>query len=620
MTQSDTSRLLRQLLAVCLTVTVIGGLYLAKTVIFPLALALLLTFMLAPLVTWLERVRTPRAAAVLCVILAAGAVMGTIGWTVFTQLLQVVESFPAYRLNIQTKVDSYRQSKTTRFTRAQEELNWVSEQIAAISSETTGGGDHASKVPLGSSPDRPLAVQEVGRSPGRVETFDGVLGAMITVLLVVVFTFFMLLNREELRNRFIRLTGKGRLNLMTQAMDDASRRVSRYLSLQLLVNASFGAIIALVLQLLGLPHPLLWGFLACLLRFIPYIGAPIAAALPTVLSIAVFDGWTKTLLIMATFLCMELVTANFVEPHMYGRYTGLSSLAILIAAIFWSLIWGPVGLILSVPLTVCLVVVGSHVPSLGFLTILLGDQPVMPPEAHYYQRLLANDEHEARQVVETYLEDKSVPQLYDSVLIPALSLAEQDRHGNALDQATVAFITQTTKILIDEMMYRKDDQEPTDAATNTGGTGPEAASQSAGDPQADRQPDEKPIVCIPVRDDADEIVGTMLAQLLERSGYCAKAISIGTVDRMLAETQKSEPDIVCLSALPPYAISHARNLYRRLRARNESLRILNGLWNYTDDPAKAANEISGGALNQICTSLSQAILHVNLAAKHSVEL
>lgn len=605
MTQSDSSRALRQLLAVCLTVTVIGGLYLAKTVIFPLALALLLAFILAPLVTRLERIRVPRVTAVLCVILTAGAILGTIGWTVFTQLLEVVESFPAYRLNVQSKVETFRESKTTKFRRAQSELNWISQQIAAISSETTGVQEHPGKTPLGSSPDRPLSVQEVGRSPGRVETFDGAVGVLLTILLVVVFTFFMLLNREELRNRLIRLTGKGRLNLMTQAMDDASRRVSRYLSLQLLVNASFGLIIAIFLQLLGLPHALLWGFLACLLRFIPYIGAPIAAALPLALSIAVFDGWTKTLLIMATFLAMELLTANFVEPHVYGRYTGLSSLAILIAAIFWSLIWGPVGLILSVPLTVCLVVVGSHVPSLGFLTILLGDQPVMPPEAHYYQRLLASDEHEARQVIETYLEDKSVPQLYDAVLIPALNLAEQDRHSNALDQATVDFITLTTKELVDELSFRKDAGEQTEAT--------KAGSEAS--PEQEMALRAKRIVCIPVRDDADEIVGTMLAQVLEQSGYTAKAISIGTVDGMIAEALKFEPDIVCLSAMPPYAVSHARNLYRRMRVRNQSLRMVIGLWNYSEDPVKAANEISGGELNQISTNLGQATLHVSLSAK-----
>ncbi|HEY1985800.1 MAG TPA: AI-2E family transporter [Terracidiphilus sp.] len=609
MTQSSPTRVLWQLTAVILTVVVIGALYLAKTVIFPLALALLLTFILAPLVTMLERLRVPRVTAVLCVILATGAILGSIGWTVFTQLIEVAESFPSYRLNVQTKIESFRKSKTTRFTRAQQELNWISQQISALSAEATGEKQHPAKEALGSSPDRPLAVREVGTSPARLDALDGALGALLTILLVVVFTFFMMLNREELRNRLIRLMGSGNLNVMTQAMDDASRRVSRYLSLQLLVNASFGMIISIALQMMGLPHALLWGFLACLLRFIPYIGAPIAAALPIAMSIAVFDGWSKTLLIMATFFCLEIVTANFVEPHVYGRYTGLSSLAILIAAIFWSLIWGPIGLILSVPLTVCLVVVGSHVPSLDFLTILLGDQPVMPPDAHYYQRLLANDAHEARQVLEAYLEDNSVPHLYDAVLVPALKLAEQDRHQNALDETTVQFIAHTTKELVDELSLRSE----------MTATGPAAETANGRVPPGLHATDHRRIVCVPARDDADEIVGIMLAQLLERAGLQARAIPIGTVDRMTEETLKSEPDLVCLSALPPYAVSHARNIYRRLRRQNAGLKILIGLWAYTEDAAKAAQEISEGETNQVCINLAQMTLQASLALKVPVE-
>jgi methanogenic corrinoid protein MtbC1 len=307
--------------------------------------------------------------------------------------------------------------------------------------------------------------------------------------------------------------------------------------------------------------------------------------------VAVFNGWTKTLLILAIFFCMEIVTANLLEPHIYGKHTGLSSLAILVAAIFWGLIWGPIGLVLSVPLTVCLVVVGAHVPNLQFLTVLLGDQPVMPPEAHYYQRLLANDQREASQVLETHLKSSSLENLFDTVLIPALSLAEQDRHRNELDNATVTFITQTTKDLVDELSLRHDDSRTEDL---------------------DRSGQEK-VMCLPVRDDADEIVGIMLAHLLERAGHSATAVSIGSVERMLAEVAGADPDVVCLSALPPYAISHARGIYRRLRAQQSRLRIIIGLWNYADDPVKAAAEISGGEQNLICTTLAQMTLQAGLA-------
>lgn len=609
MTYPNPARVLSQLLALCLTVVVIGALYLAKTVIFPLALALVLTFILAPLVSVLERVRVPRIVAVLSVILAAAFILGTIGWIVTNQLVEVADDFPAYSLNIQSKIEAFRDSKTTRFTHAQHELNLLSKQIDALNADVANDRSGVRKEPLGSSPDRPLSVREVKGSPGRLDELSGVVGVLLSVALVVVFTFFMLLNREDLRNRFIRLTGHGHLNVMTQAMDDASRRVSRYLSMQFLVNAAFGLTIAIALQLMSLPHAFLWGFLAGLLRFIPYIGEPIAAALPIALSVAVFDGWSKTVLIMAIFLSMELVTGNFLEPHIYGRYTGLSSLAIIIAAIFWSLIWGPVGLILSVPLTVCLAVMGSHVPSLGFLPVLLGDQPVMSPEAHYYQRLLANDQREAGRVLEAYLkETSSLRQLYDAVLVPALGLAEQDRHRNALDHSTVTFITQTTKDLVEE--FAVGSNEPGQQIATGDGVASDSEIAAPGDSIRAGAACKK-ITCLPVRDDADELIGIMLSQLLERAGYSAITTPIGTVDGMLAETFNSEPDLVCLSALPPYAVAHARNLYKRLRMQNPKLKIMIGLWNYTQDSSKAASDISGGELNQACTTLTQVLLQVN---------
>jgi len=591
MIRSNSSRALSQLSAVLVTVVLITALYLAKTVILPLALGMLLTFVLAPVVTWLERIRLPRIVAIPIVMLAAGVVLGSVSWTVLMQLVEVTDALPSYTTNIQDKIQSFQQSKTGNFTRAQRELGNLSKQISDLSLGFSSDQGQGGAVELG-SPNQPVSVREVGGSQGRLDALSGVLGVIVSVILVAVFTFFMLLKREDLRNRLFRLSGQGHLHLMTQAIDDTSRRVSRYLSLQALVNMSFGLIIFVALHFVRLPHALLWGALAGLLRFIPYIGAPIGAFLPTALSLAVFNGWTKTLLIMGIFFCLELITANFVEPQVYGKHTGLSSLAILVAAIFWALIWGPIGLVLSVPLTVCLVVVGAHVPSLQFLAVLLGDQPVMQPGAHYYQRLLANDQREASQVLETHLKESSLEDLYDTVLIPALNLAEQDRHRNALDDSTVDFITQTTKDLVEEFSLRED----------------EARILRIADVLS------RKIACLPVRDDADEIAGVMLAQLLDRAGYSAIAIPIGSVDGMLAEAVKAEPEIVCLSALPPYAISHARGIYRRLRMQQPTVKIIIGLWNYPEDPVKAATEISGGEQNLVCTTLAQTILQASLAS------
>ncbi len=584
------SRPISQLLAVIVTVLVITVLYLAKTVILPLALALLLTFVLAPVVTRLERARFPRAIAIPVVMVAAAAILGTVGWTVFSQLVAVTDALPAYTNNIQEKIHSLQQSDTTSFSRAERELDDLSAQLSGLGADWTGGLAHNSTLELG-SPGRPVSVREVGGNQGRLDAISGALGVVVSIALILVFTFFMLLKREDLRNRLIQLTGQGHLYLMTQAMDETSRRVSRYLSLQTLVNVCFGVIVFVALHLIGLPHALLFGAVSGLLRFIPYLGAPIGALLPTALSIAVFNGWTRTLLIMAFFFCLEVITGNFVEPQVYGKQTGLSSLAVLVAAIFWALIWGPIGLVLSVPLTVCLVVLGSHVPNLEFLNVLLGDQPVMEPGAHYYQRLLANDQREAGQVLHTQLRTTSLEDLYDHVLIPALSLSEQDRHRNALDDSTVTFITETTKDLVEEFSLE---------------------TLYVGEKQ-------RRIACLPVRDDADEIIGIMLAQLLGRAGYSAVAISIGSVDGMLAEVGRLEPEVVCLSALPPYAISHARGIYKKLRSRYPAIPIIIGLWNYSDDPVKAASEISGGEQKLVCTTLGQTVMQAGLASPDNLQ-
>ncbi len=608
MARSNASRENSHLLAVVVTVAVIAALYLAKIVLLPLALAMLFAFLLAPLVTLLERIRLPRVLAILLVILAFGTGVGAIGWTVVGQLIQVTDHLADYQENIANKVAVFHHTRETTFSHARHEVEHLSEQLGISNPNTVRDRHRRNAKPLGASPERPVSVQEVSPSKASLDSLHGIFDPLAFLLLVTVFTFFMLLQREDLRNRLIRLTGHGHLNLMTQTMDEAGSRVSRYFLLQLLVNVCYGSIIFTALHFIGLPHALLWGALAGFLRFIPYIGAPIAALLPTLLSMAVFNGWTRTLLIMALFFVIEVATANFIEPHLYGKQTGLSSLAILVAAVFWTLIWGPVGLILSVPLTVCLVVVGAHVPNLQFLTVLLGDQPVMPPQAHYYQRLLAGDEHEAGQVLEQYLKDKPLEDLYDSVLIPALSLSEQDRHRNALDDETVSFINQTTRELVEEIGLRPNRTgEHAPAAIETGADSEPRSINMDGKASTTSPVSPMKIVCVPVRDDADEIVAVMLTQLLERAGHPAQAISVRRVDEMLAEIAQAKPDLVYLSALPPYAISSARGVYKKLQAQQPPLKIVIGLWNYTGDGVKGAREISGGEQDQLSTTLAQAV-------------
>ena len=304
---------------------------------------------------------------------------------------------------------------------------------------------------------KPVPV-EIVESLSVTEIAQGILGPLISPLasaaIVTVFVIFILLKREDLRNRFIHLIGGEQLNLTTQALDDAAGRVSRYLLMQLIINSAYGLVIYIGLALIGLPNALLWGALTAVLRFVPFVGPWIGALMPIAISLAVFDSWSEPTLVVGLFMANELITNNIIEPWLYGSSTGISTIGILAAAVFWGWIWGPVGLVMATPLTVCLTVVGRYVPQLAFLNTMLSDQDALPPQARFYQRLLAIDPEEATEVAEEYLATSSLAELYDTVLLPALSLAEQDRHQGALDEAKQQFVHQTTREIVEEFGER----------------------------------------------------------------------------------------------------------------------------------------------------------------------
>jgi predicted PurR-regulated permease PerM/methylmalonyl-CoA mutase cobalamin-binding subunit len=600
MNGSGTARILSRLWLLVIVVVAITVLYLAKVLFLPLAFAILFAFLLAPVVTLLERLRLPRALAAILVILGFAALLGTAAWMLFTQLVAVANDLPVYRDNITQKMEAIHSPSDSAFSRAQKEVEKLTDQLGLVNSTAAPEIRPAAKPgnkPLGSSPERPVQVREVARPTGRLDQLGGVVEPLTTAALSVVFTFFVLLQREDLRNRLIRLAGDRHVTVTTQAMNDATRRISRYFSLQLLINFIYGCLIWAALYLIGLPHSLLFGSLAALFRFVPYIGPPASALLPILLSLAVFQGWTRTAMIVGIFLVLELFTGNYVEPHIYGRHTGLSSLAILVAAAFWTLIWGPVGLALSVPLTVCLVVMGSHVPSLEFLTVMLGDQPVVPPFTCFYQRLLARDQHEASEILETCLKDSSLETIYDSVLIPALMLSEKDRQEGDLDESTIGFIRQTARDLIDELGFRDNGETEKEGGQRAGVSGHPAS----GAPKA---------LCIPVRDETDELGSMMLAQLLENAGVEALAIPVRRADEVLATVSAENPDVVFLSGMPPFAMARAHRLYRSLRAQNPQRKIMIGIWNYPDDVSRAAQKISRGEEIPIATTLAGALAQV----------
>jgi predicted PurR-regulated permease PerM len=603
-------RSISYLLAVVIAAVVVATLYLARVVLVPFALAMLFSFLLTPVVIWLERVRCPRALAVAVVIAAFIAAMGFVGWTVADQLVDVTSQLPSYKANIENKIASIRSPKGHNLDKATDAVVELSNELsAAPASDQAAGNPGAPKPP---SPTHPLSVEVVSPPTNFLAYAGSVLGPLGTAGIANVFTLFLLMRREDLRNRFIRLAGGGRLNLMTHALDEASHRVSRYLFLQFVVNACYGVVVAAALYFIGVPNALLWGVGAGIFRFLPYIGPPMGAILPILLSLAVFDGWTRALITIGLFVGIELVVSNLVEPSLYGAQTGISALAILFAAVFWTLLWGPIGLVLSTPLTVCLVVMARHVPHLSFLYVILGDQPVMPPEARFYQRLLASDQTEAKQILKTYLEDKPLEDLYDLVLIPALSLAERDRHRNELDETMGKFICQSIKTFVEEITDRSNEQIILDAI-DKGETDPTDASPSPLEESVAIRA--TCVVCMPVRDEADEIIGTMLAHLLERAGYRAHFLDIGTTVDMLARVAEEKPDIVCLSALPPFAVDHARRLYQKLHVQSPDLKIVIGLWNCSGDPKKSANLISGIADGNVSTTLGHAMQQIRFLSE-----
>jgi hypothetical protein len=414
--------------------------------------------------------------------------------------------------------------------------------------------------------------------------------------LVLVFTVFMLIKRHDLRHRLFRLVGLGQINIMTQVLDDAAQRVSRYLLMQILVNAGFGALFGFGLYWIGVPYPALWGVVAGLLRIVPYIGTMVAAALPIALSLAAFDNWLPPLLVFLLFAGLEMIIGNFVEPWLYGANTGISSLALLVAVVFWTILWGPAGLILSTPLTVCVVVLGRYVPQLSFLHVLLGDEVVLGAEAQIYQRLLAMDQPEAHAIVDRFLEARPLVELYDSVLIPALSLVEQDRHKGAIDPTREEFLFLSINDMITELSEHQpahDSSQSEDAAAESG----PAERLSAR------------IICLPANDRADEVTAAMLAQILEQAGHAALSLPIAhaSLVEMLALLEIRQDDVICISALPPFAFPPARTMCKLIRERFPKVKLVIGVWGFSGDTEKAKARFERTQPDRLLTSLAQAV-------------
>ena len=583
----------------------IAALYFAREILIPFAFALTLTFLLTPVVALLQRLHTGRVVSVLTTVLVSIAVAGGIGWIIANQLVDVANQLPLYRQNIHAKIEAFHIPVTGQLGQAAESVQEIVRELTgpgAPSPASPPQGQNRKQPNAPPAPTSPVPVRMVQPpTSGWTELRDlgtPVLAPLGRAGIVVIFTVFMLLKREDLRNRLLRLAGLGQLNLMTQALDDAAGRVSRYILMQFLVNAGFGTLFGFGLYLIGVPNPALWGVVAGILRIVPYVGTLVAATLPIALSLAVFDGWLRPLLVFLLVAGLELIIANFVEPWLYGAHVGISSLALLVTAVFWTVLWGPAGLILSTPLTVCVVVLGRYVPQLSFLHILLGDEPVLAAEAQIYQRLLAMDQLEAHTIVGQFLKGRPLVELYDSVLIPALSMAEQDRHKGAIDAAREEFLF----LSINEMIAEFSEYQLADSSSE---------EDSAPIPDAAEHLNAR-ILCLPAHDRADEITAAMLAQLLEQKGFAALSFPIAgsSPNEWLALIEAGRSDVVCISALPPYAFAPARAMCKQIRERFPKLKVVVCVWGFSGDTQKAKARFERTQPDRLSTSLAEAVEHV----------
>ncbi|MCU0788691.1 MAG: AI-2E family transporter, partial [Verrucomicrobia bacterium] len=417
---------------VVLSAFIVLTLYFGRGLLMPLALSALLTFMLAPLVTRLQR-WLGRIGAVLLVVLMMFAATGGVGWVLTRQAIDLAGQLPGYKVNIQAKLRSIQLPGHGPLAIVSETLEDLKKDLPGASQDD----DLAASDSTGRAPDQAMPVEIVGEKNQRLEfmqvVLTPVLGPLGTAGLVLILLVFMLLQREELRNRLIRLIGQGRMSTTARAMDDAGARVSKYLLMQLVVNVTYGIALAIGLYFIGVPNAFLWGALAAVLRFIPYLGPWIAAVFPILLSLASSPGWVIPLMTLALFIVLELISNNVMDPWLYGSSTGVTPIALIVAALVWTWLWGPVGLVLATPLTVCLVVMGRHIPKLAFLSIVLSDDEALTPAEDCYQRLLRVGEHDEMELVDNYLKTSPMSALFDSVLMPVVAAAGTDHRLGFLD-------------------------------------------------------------------------------------------------------------------------------------------------------------------------------------------
>ena len=552
---SDWQRALIALSAAVVGTVIVAALYWARVIFIPVALAIFLAFVLSPIVTRLQRRGLGRTTAVVATVTLVVCGSIGIGTVIAQQVVQLAQTLPDRREAIKEKVTAAKQwvvgNGSSRF-------GQLIDEVGAIIAPKRA---NENKVVV--EPSSPLGSQ--------VESY---LSPAAEILGQAAFTFiltvFMLLKREDLRNRMIRLTGDGKVTTTTKAVDDASQRISRYLLSQLLVNTAFGVIIAIGLFALGVPYSILWGFIATLMRYVPYIGTWIGLIPPVLFSFATAPEWGggfgQPIAVFVLFMGLELFCNNVVEPKLYGQSMGLSEVAQLVSAAFWAFLWGPIGLILSGPLTVCLLVLGRHVRRFEFFVVLLGDEPALDPQVAYYQRLTARDQDEAAEVAVAYAKEHGPEETFDQVIVPALCLARRDHDESDLDAADLRYVNAATREVAEEVAELR-----------------EVPSGNANERAR--------VLLCPARDETEHVVASLLALTLDPNRWEVKVAGDETLASELVEqVAEFKPAVVVIATMPPGGLSHARYLVTRLRQRFPEVKVLVGRWGCEESVSEARAE------------------------------
>jgi predicted PurR-regulated permease PerM len=608
-----------------LAVIIISMLYFGRDIFVPVALAILLSFVLAPLVGLLQRIRVPRALAIVSVVIFAFSLIFAMGSLLATQLTQLAGDLPRYQSTISEKIQSFRDTRAGRGT-----LERASDMLKDLSKELDKPKDAPSARAPGSvlgpgvpGPVTPVPVEVRQPDPGALESLRTLISPLVhplaTTGIIIIFVIFILLQREDLRNRLIRLAGSSDLQRTTAALDDAASRLSRLFLTQLILNGAFGVVIGTGLWLIGIPSAILWGILAAALRFVPYIGAVIAAAFPLALAVAVDPGWSMLLWTLALFLVVEPVVGHVVEPMVYGHSTGLSPVAVVASATFWTALWGPIGLVLATPLTVCLVVLGRHVERLEFLDVMFGDRPALSPPEIFYQRMLAGDPTEAAEKAEEFLKERSLASYYDEVALKGLQLAQADAERGALDQERLAKIRDAVSEFASDLSDQ-DDGPPAKGSSTTDAEASSAVERVAENAASENLPvlrkqtlppewqGEYPVLCVAGRSPIDEAAAIMLAQLSTSHGLAARveaAEALSTTNVFRLDT--TGVAIVCLVYLNASGPAHMRYAVRRLRRKLPSAIIILGCWVKEIDPAALELLREGAKADFVASSLGDAV-------------